>query len=458
MEKFMYLKSLEIVNLYGNNYKLDFNRDLTILYGVNGSGKTTILNIISDICSGKIINLLRYKFDLLRVSFEETQLSIALIKEGKYQLKYNQKTAIISEGTQKIRISRVDALDSAEYTELEKWNLDYQREKKYTEELKYTKESTLISYSIKKLFEFTYISLDRNVYGLKEEIGNKYLNSYRRKIGEKNTGIHQTLMLADHFYINYEESILREERKIQNNLEKNLLEKMAEPLGEIDFTSQHESINVSRMSEILLKETTGKLKDNISNLINIYNKNRNNYLKMSKHINQKGSTVEIQEALRIMISEKVAYAQLEKIYQILEKTTALRSKIDFKKQKLRNTLESINILLKDTHKKVLFKEQKGLYFLNLNTHEELPLKYLSSGEIQLVIFMVFSLVRNQSIGKSQKLVLIDEPELSLHITWQEQILPLLTKYREDSQIIIATHSPDIIGEMSDKCVEVRGYE
>lgn len=454
MEKFMYLENLEIKNLYGNNYNLNFNRDLTILHGVNGSGKTTILNIISDICSGELISLLRYNFDLLKMSFGESQLSIILTEGGEYNIEYDNKTATISAERNKIRINKIDALDSIEFLEFAKNDLDFRTERKYTKERKYTLESNLISNSIKELFELTYISLDRNVYGLEDNHSQNYWN--RRKNLKNSFGIQKTLQLADNFYINFEERILREERKVQNNLENSILEKMAEPLGEIEFTSYDETIDISEMSDILLKDTSGKLKNNINSLINIYNTNRKKYSELSQNIEKENENIE--KLFNTMISRKIAYAQLEKIYQVFEKNTALRKNVELKKQKLRNTLESINSLLKDTHKKVLFEEQKGLYFRNLNTGEKLPLKHLSSGEIQLVIFMVFSLVRNQSIGKLQKLVLIDEPELSLHISWQEQILPLMTKYREGSQMIIATHSPDIIGEMDDKCVEVRGYE
>jgi len=62
---------------------------------------------------------------------------------------------------------------------------------------------------------------------------------------------------------------------------------------------------------------------------------------------------------------------------------------------------------------------------------------LSSGEIKLLlIFMICIFVENIRI-------IIDEPEISLSIIWQERLLPDLIK-ETDASIIVATHSPAII--------------
>jgi predicted ATPase len=52
------------------------------------------------------------------------------------------------------------------------------------------------------------------------------------------------------------------------------------------------------------------------------------------------------------------------------------------------------------------------------------------------------------------LVLIDEPELSLHVNWQKSFLPDLLKIVEATgyDVILATHSPFIVGDRSDLMV------
>lgn len=75
---------------------------------------------------------------------------------------------------------------------------------------------------------------------------------------------------------------------------------------------------------------------------------------------------------------------------------------------------------------------------------------LSSGEKQILIFLTQALV-----GSDRPLVFIaDEPELSLHVTWQEKLLPSIRDLASTVQIIIATHSPDIVGKDIDKVIDL----
>ncbi|GBQ13317.1 hypothetical protein CFR78_14335 [Komagataeibacter rhaeticus] len=48
----------------------------------------------------------------------------------------------------------------------------------------------------------------------------------------------------------------------------------------------------------------------------------------------------------------------------------------------------------------------------------------------------------------------DEPELSLHIDWQENLVPSLKKINPNSQVIFATHSPDIVGAYKDRTINL----
>ncbi|TAH30540.1 MAG: hypothetical protein EAZ06_02940 [Cytophagales bacterium] len=96
----------------------------------------------------------------------------------------------------------------------------------------------------------------------------------------------------------------------------------------------------------------------------------------------------------------------------------------------RFTFKSINI---DREKGFFFKTSKG---------KELALDQLSSGE-QHEVVLLYELIFNV---KSNVLVLIDEPEISLHITWQKEFLNDLLKIAQmqNIQVIVATHAPAII--------------
>jgi len=93
---------------------------------------------------------------------------------------------------------------------------------------------------------------------------------------------------------------------------------------------------------------------------------------------------------------------------------------------------------KDNKKEIIFEENG----------KEMPISKLSSGEKQIVFRGSFLLKDKESSKGS--LILIDEPEISLHPNWQLKVLSFFKKLftngsgEQTSQIIISTHSPFII--------------
>ncbi|MGO4777976.1 AAA family ATPase, partial [Lysobacter sp. 2RAB21] len=76
----------------------------------------------------------------------------------------------------------------------------------------------------------------------------------------------------------------------------------------------------------------------------------------------------------------------------------------------------------------------------------------SSGERQLLV--MFGHIFFNSFGHRSNVFIIDEPELSLHLRWQEILLGEMLESSARAQFIIATHSPEIVGEFVDNCVDV----
>lgn len=64
---------------------------------------------------------------------------------------------------------------------------------------------------------------------------------------------------------------------------------------------------------------------------------------------------------------------------------------------------------------------------------------LSSGEKQLLTLLTCLFID----GKNRNIVLIDEPELSLNMKWQNKLIDLFEEYLPSTQVIMATHSPSI---------------
>ena len=115
--------------------------------------------------------------------------------------------------------------------------------------------------------------------------------------------------------------------------------------------------------------------------------------------------------------------------------------------KVLNEINGIfNILELDVKLKGFSKDEKTMPIFENSAGEEFDINDLSSGEKQLFLrtLSIKMLEPNNSI------ILIDEPELSLHPKWQQKIIEVYEKIGENNQIIVATHSPHILGSVSNE--------
>ncbi|PGH19499.1 ATP-binding protein [Fusobacterium polymorphum] len=115
--------------------------------------------------------------------------------------------------------------------------------------------------------------------------------------------------------------------------------------------------------------------------------------------------------------------------------------------KVVNEINSIfDILELDVKLKGFSKDEKTMPIFENSAGEEFDINDLSSGEKQLFLrtLSIKMLEPNNSI------ILIDEPELSLHPKWQQRIIEVYKKIGENNQIIVATHSPHILGSVSNE--------
>lgn len=81
---------------------------------------------------------------------------------------------------------------------------------------------------------------------------------------------------------------------------------------------------------------------------------------------------------------------------------------------------------------------------------EFDITGLSSGEKQL--FLRALALKFLEVNNS--VILIDEPEISLHPQWQKKIIDVYESIGKNNQLIIATHSPHIIGDIESKQLRV----
>ena len=118
---------------------------------------------------------------------------------------------------------------------------------------------------------------------------------------------------------------------------------------------------------------------------------------------------------------KKVFAEINGIFEILE--------LDVK----------LSEISKDENSMPIFTDSSGKKF---------GINELSSGEKQLFL----RTLAIKMLEPENSIIMIDEPELSLHPKWQQKIIDVYKKIGKNNQIILATHSPHILGSVEKESI------
>ncbi|WP_312778702.1 AAA family ATPase [Pseudescherichia sp.] len=231
---------------------------------------------------------------------------------------------------------------------------------------------------------------------------------------------------------------------ITDDFKKNLLE--------LSVNERIEDLKTSNKKLKITKEMTKIITDMIFNDVDVSNK-INDTLKMHKDaIFYKEATekyIRNELKIRYISTVNISFNADNNIdvgnsisTNLLDLATdnEMRSLLKNNNQLYRDAfLKQINVMLNDTNKQFFYADNE-YWVYDENTSKRLSLSQLSSGERQLI----YILVTAANIGDSPAVFLMDEPEISLHLSWQEKILDALRKINNNMQIIIVTHSPAIV--------------
>jgi predicted ATP-binding protein involved in virulence len=182
----------------------------------------------------------------------------------------------------------------------------------------------------------------------------------------------------------------------------------------------------------------GFLNKTISNKLNIFFDRINQIFEPSNDGKSKDLTIE-------WLLNK---AQVDKLVKIVAIIDEYNNTISDTFRPVNKFLNIINKFFKDTGKKLIVDEV-GRLFINKPHGRPLTVDELSSGERQLIILfanVIFNKLKESNKNNTAEILIIDEPEISLHIRWQELFIDSLFEASNRTQFVIATHSPDIIGE------------
>lgn len=111
-----------------------------------------------------------------------------------------------------------------------------------------------------------------------------------------------------------------------------------------------------------------------------------------------------------------------------------------KQERIDKFFELINSLFVNTGKTIEIDDKNRVIFRKGDLTIEM--ERLSAGEKQilLLLFTLFLMEDKPTV------LLLDEPEISLHIEWQDRLISLMSELNPNCQIIMTTHSPNIFAD------------
>lgn len=428
------LKTVEVKRDYSLNsiLKVDFScYNISVIYGENGCGKTTILRLINAFLSQNDSVLSQEKVMWMSMKFQ-------------------------SNGREK-KI-RVDKKEQAENIKDEKGNV-IEQISMYYDWSEYRKSELVMMSSI--LFgvnrgitnnshiseEEIYDSIMRTKYRDKFDMGSdlvmfchnlsRNLNmNQKRRMGRKiksSLDLTSPVLNIDSVSMDVIEELLverfRKAKMITNDkVQKALFDTLADACDSLD------DIDISEVDyhKLLLKN-----KDRLILALTAGSTNT-----LSERI------VEILQAVdeQGMVSETGENPLLKKL--IVNMSNELNKESEYIQAV--NRLEEIFNDYIGPEKYLKISEEKAVVRFH-GSEETHKIGALSSGERHLLVLLTIFVIE----GNRRHLFMVDEPEISLNMLWQRKLLPLLSELAPNAEIIVASHSPSIAKANSNFLVELR---
>lgn len=443
----MKIKNIKVKNLFGYlNKDLNFYDDMTLLVGINGAGKTSLLNLINWMLTPSINNLCATNFEKVTLTIDLKGKEYKLVcsnnkKEFKYEVitsekKYHPLIVNIRHNYNNNNLDEVVELYS---------NLGPDEQEILTWQF------------IQELPKPTIIGLDRSLYT--ETSNSIYIDdsNIRNKSTNKQNLIQKSPTIRVKELLNKEYRVNKNKiLNLTNNLKNQIM------LSAFEAGVDENSLSSEKSYKIHLNQisvTKRRVKDYFENFEkNSFDSNQltiiDKYFENLENITKKH---ENSSDVIIGILYNLNANQFSKIIKLLKEFEKFEKEINNALHKINTFLETINLFFKDSNKILVFKEDTSeIYFHTTDYQGNLitkfnDIKFLSSGEEQILVLFAYIAFS----GVNNKIFIIDEPELSLHLRWQESFISQLEKVLDvNNQIILATHSPILVGNKKDRAVVI----
>jgi predicted ATP-binding protein involved in virulence len=425
-----------------------FNPDLSIITGSNGTGKTTAILLLQALLCPN------FK-DLISVPFESIELSL-MIKERETIISASNKNKQLV-----IKINSVQLpleINREKFEELEYLNL---RTKEISDPnemaLKFVGPHPVVDF-IKQLPSPIFIGLERRSEVFQNEREDfverrMYMNKSRHELNDYKRQFKGTLgvsLLETEFLV---QAIYKRLRVIEDRYTADLQnEILLSSFEYITFDSKANFKNsylekrglLSRRKEIedALAKVGFSSRQNFTDKLNVFFTKLESLIDSTDH-----------KTNGISIEWLTNQSQIDKLTKLLEIIDDYNSKVKIGFKPINKFLNIINSFFVDSGKSI-YVDEVGHLFIKRPNGRDVPIDALSSGERQIVILFANVMFNKNSSEFRDNILFIDEPELSLHIKWQEQFIDKLMTASDNTQFILATHSPDIVGDHKRKCVKI----
>jgi len=426
----MEIRRVEYKNIYGTlSGKLDFSGGENFLVGINGCGKTTILNLIRWVLGPVLPELCTLQHDLIKID----------VKHGKHV--YSIESRILKD---KHELKVVTKDKSRDFKPIHTTLIIGPRQiRGYREEIRSRYEHlgpepdevATWSFLMEELPSPVFIGLERSVEdGSAGQRVRRRRQYSRAREGATPLATAITLM-RDAFNTGRRRLV-----EINDELNRKVLE--------LSFSSVVGGKLSLRVPSS--KDTAKK----IEQLKARFESSANN-VAYSKALSAKGvrnAVVRYLDELSSLLSGKSKkdkvwvmlnqhnFDRAAKMFDLFEEHASKAQEIQLE---ITSFTKAVDRFIGDSGKSILFDGDTGIPHFGVRGHSEnLELSELSSGEAQVVVLLSYFAFR----AKEGMPIVIDEPELSLHVQWQKYFVSAVKEVMpEGCQTIMATHSPEICG-------------
>ncbi|WP_430885218.1 AAA family ATPase [Fusibacter sp. JL216-2] len=419
---------------------ISFNDDISILIGGNGSGKTTALKLMQALISPSFEELITIDFKFISLEFihRKSSASIECRKDDEY-------IRLRSSQTEEELI--IDNIDNSEYEYLLNNDSNLLQEKIQELPLKYRRHP-VIEYIV-KLSSPIFLGLERRIeisdIDERKLYRNKpiYSESYSKAAmnrrlysGNLSSSLYDAQVLISDFY-----------RKLKRRDDANLL-KMKEELllssfkyREFDMIAFDQSMkNWNRKRDLLnKKDEVLEVLAKIEGERTVLTKELALFFDRIEKLLQSENTKEDDINLELIIN----MTQIDKIFELLDIVQKHKETTDRMYSNINNFIHIINKFFIDSDKTIEL-DSLGKIIIRRPNRKSCPVTSLSSGERQLLV--IFAHAFFNKYNANEKVFIIDEPELSLHLRWQQIFIETIVENCPKTQFVMATHSPDIVDD------------